>query len=174
MERQVLIQLEAQDSTAATDFELGVLLERARSVYARMRELEIARFGLTAEQAAILHVLQSKGGSATNDEIANTIIRQYHSVASIVSRMAKLGLVKKEKVKNRQKYIISITPKGASTYRKVSRNSIKMIFMDLSAADKAQMASFLRTVIAKGRGILGLDHVLPFLEENSSGSEPGR
>ena len=159
------------DPTLTVDFELGVLLERARSVYARMRELEIAQYGLTPEQAAILHVLLTKGGSAANDEIANTIVRQYHSVASIVSRMAKQGLVKKEKVKNRQKYIISITPKGADTYGRVSRNSIKMIFMDLSLDEKKQMIALMGKVIAKGRGMLGLDHVMPFLAEDSPNSE---
>jgi DNA-binding MarR family transcriptional regulator len=142
------------------DFELGVLLERA---YARMRELELAQYGISSEQAAILHTLQSQGGSATNDEIANIIIRQYHSVASIISRMEKIGLVKKEQSKKSKKFIISITEKGITQYAGVSRNSICMYFEDLSPEEKLQLANALYKALRKGRKMLGLDDRLPFL-----------
>lgn len=65
-----------KDDTTLTDFELGVLFERTRSAYSRVRELELAQFGLTPEQAAILHTIQSKGSFVTCEEIANAIIRQ--------------------------------------------------------------------------------------------------
>jgi DNA-binding MarR family transcriptional regulator len=150
------------------EFELGVLLERARSAYSRMRELELAQYGLTPEQAAVLHVLQSKGGSSTNEELASTIIRQYHSVASLVTRMEKAGLVKKETMRDRNKFTVSITKKGARIYGQVPRNSIKMIFADLSIQDKQYLAKILQNIINKGRNMLGIDQVLPFLSQSNS------
>lgn len=149
-----------------SDFDLGVLFERTRSTYARTRELELAQYGLTPEQAAVMHTLQSKGGSSTNDEIANLTIRQYHSVASIVNRMEKVGLVKKEKNKKNKKFIISVTEKGANKYSQVPRNSIRMLFEDLSPEEKQQLAAALQKIMSKGRKMLGLDHKMPFLSEN--------
>jgi DNA-binding MarR family transcriptional regulator len=146
-----------------------VLLERARSAYSRMRELELAKYGLTSEQAAVLHTLQSKGGSATNSEIAYAIIRQYHSVASIVSRMEKIGLVKKKRSENGVKYTVSITEKGKRDYEKVPRNSIKMFFEDLSVEDKEYLAKILQKLIGKGRNMLGMDYA--FLQEMSSSKQ---
>jgi DNA-binding MarR family transcriptional regulator len=154
---------DALNPASLTDFELGVLIERTRSIYSRMRELELAKYGFTPEQAAVLHVLKSQGGSAANDEIAKIIVRQYHSVASIVSRMEKLGLVKKEKSKGEKKFIISITEKGSDKYSKVPMNSITMVFETLSPEEKRQLTALLKKVMSQGRRLLGLDYKLPFL-----------
>lgn len=154
---------EKNNNLPLTDFDLGVLLERTRSVYSRMRELELAQYNITPEQAAILNTLQSKGGSVTNREISTTIIRQYHSVTSIVNRMLKIGLVRRYKNHNEKKFRISITKKGKSIYEKVPRHSIEMIFSDLTFEEKQQLASSLQKLLNKGREMLGMDHILPFL-----------
>jgi len=59
--RNVISEDSIHGQSSLTDFELGVLFERSRSAHSRMRELELAQYGLTPEQAAILHTLQSKG-----------------------------------------------------------------------------------------------------------------
>jgi DNA-binding MarR family transcriptional regulator len=165
MVRKIIQEVENLNPAPISDHELGVLLNRAKSAYGRARELELAQFGLTLEQGAILHVLQSKGGSATNDEIANLIIRQYHSVASMVNRMAKIGLVKKVKNKAKNKFIISMTAKGLDKYNRAPKISIKMITEDLTPEEKQQLAGLLQKILNKGRRMLGLDSKLPFLSE---------
>lgn len=151
------------DNFTLTDFELGVLLERTRSAYSRIRELELAQFGLSPEQTAVLHTLQSKGSFATSDEIANTIIRQYHSVTSIVNRMEKNGLVEKVKTKKGRKYLISITQRGENLYNSIPRHSIKMILSGLSPEEKQQLTISLQKMLSKGREMLGMDNKYPFL-----------
>jgi DNA-binding MarR family transcriptional regulator len=151
------------DDFTLTDFELGVLLERTRSAYSRIRELELAQFGLSPEQAAILHTLQSKGSFATSDEIANNIIRQYHSVTSIVNRMEKNGLVEKVKTKRGRKYLIYITQKGENLYNSVPRHSIEMVLSGLIPEEKQQLAVGLQKMLSQGREMLGMNNKYPFL-----------
>jgi DNA-binding MarR family transcriptional regulator len=164
MDRAKDLQVDENDGIL-TDYDLGVLLERTRSAFSRMRELELAQHNLTPEQTAILHTIISKGGSATCEEIASDIIRQYHSVTTIVNRMLKIGLVRKEKKPNQKKFLVYITEKGESMYENVPRNSVEMIFSELSREEKRQLATSLQKLLNKGREILEIDRVLPFLSD---------
>ena len=119
--------------------------------------MEFARYGITPEQAAILDALESKGGSATNVELANIIIRHYHSVVSIVNRMVKSGLVKKNVIRNQKKSLITMTEKGETIYKGIPRNAITVFFSTLSVEEKRQLDSILQKLIIKGRDCLGLD-----------------
>lgn len=144
-----------------------VLLDRAKTTLVRMRELELAQYGLTRGQASIIHTIHVAGGSATAQEIANTIVRQYHSVVSIVSRMEKAGLVKRKKLKGMKTYTISITKEGWEKFEQLPGKSVKMFFEDLSPEEKRQLAVILQKTLNKGRRLLGLDVTLSFLEENT-------
>jgi len=150
------------------DIELEELLERSTSTLSRMRELELFQYGLTQEQAAILHILQIEGGLSTYNEIANIIVRQYHSVASIVNRMEKIGLVKKIRNKDNKKFIVSITKKGINKYTQIvqiRRNLPRIFFEGLSLEQKQQLYPILQELLSRGRKILGLDSKLPFLSK---------
>ncbi len=146
------------------DFQLWMELDHARSALSRARELELAQFDLTLEQAGVLYTLLEKGGSTANTEIADEMIRQYNSVTTLVNRMEKLGLVKKEKTSSNRKYIVSITEKGRNMYQRATDKSIHMGFSDLSPEEKNQLFSFLTQVVKKTRNILGMDSKLPFLQ----------
>jgi|WetSurMetagenome_2_1015567.scaffolds.fasta_scaffold449496_2 DNA-binding MarR family transcriptional regulator len=141
------------------------LLEHARSIVSRARELELSQHGITIEQMSILHALLINGGSANLDEIATTIIRQYNSVSTIVNRMSALGLVRKEKLKNEKKYKITITKKARIIVDTVPRESIQMMFSSFSVKDKEKMATYLERIIGTGRDILGLSFNPPFLKK---------
>ena len=78
-----------------TDFRLWRLLDHTRFVISRSREKELARFGMTPEQAHVLDILHQSGGKATIQEIVNITMRQHHSISTLVGRRAKQGPVKK-------------------------------------------------------------------------------
>ena len=139
------------------------LLGHATSIVSRARELELSQYGITIEQMSILHALLINGGSATLDEIATTIIRQYNSVSTIVNRMSALGLVRKEKLKNEKKYKITITKKARIIVDTVPRESIQMMFSSFTVKDKERLATYLEQIISTGRDILGLNFNPPFL-----------
>jgi DNA-binding MarR family transcriptional regulator len=139
------------------------LLEHARSVVTRARELELAQYGITREQMSILHALLISNGSATIDEIAAIIIRQHNSVSTIVFRMSKLGLVKKEKLPHEKKFRVLITEKARKIVDAMPWKSIEMIFAGLSLNEKEQLATYLEKLISLGHEIIGHNFNLPFL-----------
>jgi DNA-binding MarR family transcriptional regulator len=139
------------------------LLEHARSLITRARELELAQYGVTREQMSILHAILINDGSATIDEIASFIIRQHNSVSTIVSRMSKSGLVKKEKLPHEKKYQVLITEKARKIVEAMPWRSIEMIFASLSLSEKQQLATHLEQLVTTGHEIMGHNFNLPFL-----------
>jgi len=148
------------------DAYLWGLLDHAKSLVARARELELSEYGITIEQMSILHALLINKGSATLDEIASIIVRQHNSVSTLVNRMAESGLVKKEKQNNDRKYRVIITEKARNIANSIPRKSIEMIFVDLSLMEKEQLATCLEKLINTGHDVLGHNNTLPFLFKN--------
>jgi DNA-binding MarR family transcriptional regulator len=151
------------DLFSDVDMGLYILLDHARCIIARSRELEMAQYGLTPEQAAVLFTLIARGGSAVTDEIADITMRQYNATSSLVNRMSKQGMVEKTKLADSKKFNVSITEKGRSLYSKVTNNSIKLAFSDLSMIDKSKLSEYLQILIGRGRKNLLMDQKLPFL-----------
>ena len=154
---------EFRSHDAINDLYLWGLLQHASSIVSRARELELAQYGISMEQMSILHALLINGGSATIDQIATTIIRQYNSVSTIVNRMSALGLVRKEKLKNERKSKISITKKARIIVDTIPRESIQMMFSSFSTTDKEQLATYLEQIVSTGRDVLGLNFKPLFL-----------
>jgi DNA-binding MarR family transcriptional regulator len=144
-------------------FDMWIMFDHASFAIARAREIELAKFGLTIEQGAVLHDLIDRGGSATLSEIAESTLRQYHSVSTLVNRMTRAGLLKKVKYSDNKKFQISVTEKGYEMYGKVTRNSINMIFSSLPPADQKIFYKHLKQLVTKTRSLLGLDYKHPFL-----------
>ena len=63
-----------------TEYATWMLLNRTRNSIYRLRELEVAQFGLTVEQSAILQILARRGGSFTAKTIEEITLRQPHSL----------------------------------------------------------------------------------------------
>ena len=122
------------------DFQLWRLLDHTRFMIARSREMELAQFGLTPEQAYLLDILHQNDGSTTINEIVTVTLRQHHSISTQINRMAKQGLVNKVQYpSDRRKYSIVLTEKGQTLFKEVTRDSIRMTFACLSDEDKAEL-----------------------------------
>ncbi len=147
-----------------SDFDMWVLMDNAHFAVARARFLEIAQYELTKEQAQVLYVLQNNGGSATQTQIADFTMRQHHSVSTLVNRMTKDGLVEKERESAGKGFRIYITKKGKEKYRKVTKDSVEMIFSSLSPEERQRLAQYLKKLHQTARGLLGLDYKPPFLK----------
>jgi DNA-binding MarR family transcriptional regulator len=139
------------------------LLEHAQSLIVRARGLELAQFGITREQMSVLHAVLISDGAATIEEIGTIIIRQHNSVSTIVSRMSKLGLVKKERNDQEKKFRVMLTEKARKIISSVPRKSIEIVFDCLSAQEKEQLASHLEKLVRQGHEIMGHNFNLPFL-----------
>jgi DNA-binding MarR family transcriptional regulator len=156
----------AKDKNPA-DFELWMIFNRTRNSIYRLRELELAQFGITVEQSAILYLLYSRGGSATAKTIEEMTRRQHHSISTLINRMIKLHLVKRKKSQDGNKFEILITKHGEDLYKKAPSHSIEMVFSALKDKDIERLYVYLNTLLEKTRDLLGLSFVPPFLLKQS-------
>ena len=133
-----------QGMSTDTDFSLWRVLDHARFIIARTREMELAKYDLTPEQSHVLDILQESNGSTTINQLVGITQRQHHSISTLIDRMEKQGLVSKQKAGiDRRKYEVVITDKGKELAARMSRDSIRIIFACLSEEDKKKLHSYL-------------------------------
>jgi len=150
-----------------TDLELWMLFNRTRNSIYRLRELELAQFGLTVEQSAILYFLITRGGSATAKTIEDLTMRQHNSISTIINRMIKTDLVAKKKSPDNKRFEILITKHGEELHKKVPVYSLEMVFSSLKVNDRERLHSYLNILLEKARDLLGLSFIPPFLIKQS-------
>ena len=108
-------------------------------------------------------MLMKHNKGVTLAEISRWIMRELHSVSSLINRMDKLGLVKKTKGPEANKISVILTDKGRKLYSHTTNQSITMIFSTLSPEEKKQFQSHLKKLRIKARDLLGMDYKPPFL-----------
>jgi len=146
---------------AMSDYELWTALDAAGFAVSRLRELELAQFGITLEQSLILIIIQHCGGSTTTKEIEYLTLRQHHSISTLINRMQNAGLVYKEKGPGDKRYRIYMTEEGKSLFGKVTGVSIEVVFSKLSLSEKLEFARSLRSLHKKARTLLGIPRQQP-------------
>ncbi len=139
-----------------TNFTAWICLNLARNSIYRLRELELAPFGLTVEQSIILSILINNGGAATSKTIEELTLRQHHSISSLVNRMIRMKLVTKGKNPGSTKTKIFITENGASLYQNVPIRSLESVFSSLEDSDRMQFSECLNALFVKAGELLGL------------------
>lgn len=154
---------EISNTDVNQDYEIWVLLNRARRIISRSFRLELSQYNLVPEHTSVLYILISKGGSATLQEIADIKLMQYNSVTTEINKMLDTGFIKKEKLDNRRKYIITITDAGREAFGRINMKSLEMVFGVLSSEEKTQLDASLKKIVLRGRKMLGLDYIPPFL-----------
>jgi MarR family 2-MHQ and catechol resistance regulon transcriptional repressor len=164
----------------ADDFRLWKLFDHARFMIARSREMELAQYCLTPEQAHILDILNRSGGSTTINEIVELTMRQHHSISTLINRMTKQGLVTKIKTPNdKRAFNVMITDKGRELFNKMSTDSVKTIFACLSPEEKQELNSHLKKLVVRSYNLLGKEYRLRFKKkqadaQSASAAEAGQ
>jgi len=128
----------------STDFTLWRVLDHARFMISRAREMELTQLGMTPEQSHVLDILAESGGSTTINELVEITQRQHHSISTLIDRMHKQKLVTKRKSgTDRRQYEVIITQKGEYLLKNMTRDSIKSIFSCLNGEEMELMRSYL-------------------------------
>ena len=141
---------------ADEDFKLRRFLGHTSYVISRLRELELAQYGLTPEQAYVLDILTVNGGVATIGQIADMTLRPHNSVSTLIARMAKKSLVKKKRsASDKRSYEIVITREGQDLFSKVTRKSIEAAFSILSKEDKKVLGATLARLLDRAYELSG-------------------
>jgi len=138
------------------DYDLWRLLANTRAVIFKVREKELSQYGITPQQAGILHILQTTGDKVTIAHISRLTFRELHTVLGLVNRMEKTGLVRKVKDSGNKNVIrVSLTGKGRGVYyQSINRESIYQILSSLSEEEQRQLSSFLGKLLNKACKLL--------------------
>ncbi len=146
---------QADEGDRLSSYRLWMYLNTVRFTISRLRELELARFGITVEQSSILKVLVDNGMSAISKDLENATLRQHHSISTIITRMMKLNLVDRERKPGQKNYRIYITTNGKVILDQMTATAIDLTFCLLNETEKKRLTACLRTLYAKARKILG-------------------
>jgi DNA-binding MarR family transcriptional regulator len=142
---------------STVDFPLWRLLDHTQYMLFRSREKELADFDLTPEQAFVLDIIHAAGGSTTITHIVDMSQRKHNSICSLVDRMARQGLLKKNRTrKDRRAFRIVSTPKGEALLERVPRKSVTAMFACLGAEEKRELADLLNRVMMGAYDSLGV------------------
>jgi DNA-binding MarR family transcriptional regulator len=141
------------------DYNLWILLNHTRHAIYRARELELSQYGITAEQARLLFVVQILRNRATPGEIAKHVFRASHTISSLVARTEKKGLVKKVKDLDSKKSVrIALTQTGQEALDQVLKmESIHQIMSGLSETKGKQLEANLKILLHRAIQMIGLD-----------------
>ena len=145
----------SDDNKLPSDYILWSQLDSTRFAISRLRELELAPYGLSVEQSSILRVLLNAGGSLTTKDLEDISLRQHHSVSTLVNRMEKMGLVGRQKRPGESRYRVFITPRGKKLFGGIAAVAVDMTFSSLTGSEKRQLDVFLRSLYLRARDLLG-------------------
>lgn len=162
---------DAQDNNIPSSYALWRYLDHARYMIFRLRERELARIDLTPEQAQVLDIIYTTGGSTTINYIVRSTQRQHNSMSTLIARMTRQGLVKKTRNRrDKRAYRITMTEKGMTAYLSMSGDSIEQSFSSLTDAEKGSLYYYLDRLLTHTYSMSGLDFNSRFVDENNNHS----
>lgn len=153
MGENVIEELYAMDDSLY----VRVLLGRARRYMFKARELELAPFGVSPEQAFILFILHNLDHKATLAELASLTERGINTTSFHMIRMVKEGLVKKTREDRKTTLLkFELTEKGIIIFNNSSKmESDRKIMSIFSNEERSQLISMLQRIINKAVQSLG-------------------
>ena len=149
MEALKLQDLETRNGSPPTDedFYLWRLIQRTRDVLTKARQKELNQYNMYARQCAILLTIEAIAENATPGKIAQCVFREPHSIAGLLGRMEKQGLVRKIKAKRNQK-IIELTETGRKALQLArKRESVHKIMSCLPGKARQELEAHLKTLL---------------------------
>ncbi len=150
------------------DYDLFMFFSRVRYLAYRARETELQKYGLTPEQVGILFIVRALNGKLAPAEIARMSLLQRHTISSMVDRMEKKGLIKKNPdLKNKNRIRLTITEKGEEFYQfSTRRGPVHRIMESLDEKERPVFVHCLEKIATAAGKELGLN-------ENSSRHKSG-
>ncbi len=139
------------------DYDLWVLLRQTSQIVLQARERELSEYGLSTVRAAVLLTIRTIGDKATPAEISRWLLREDHSVSSLLTRMERDGLVRRVKDLNRKNLVrITLTEQGREAYyQSARRRSVYDIMSILTDKEREQLMLCLVKIRNKALDKLG-------------------
>ena len=133
--------------TSLTTF---TMLRQTWAAVSKVAETKLAKVGLTPEQVAVLWACRDYPGTLIPAEISRLVFRENQTVAGLLNRMEKDGLVKRIPKRRGHPFTeVKITEKGekaCSPGIEVMKGLITELMAALSAEKQEQLQSLLRVL----------------------------
>lgn len=127
------------------------------SVMKKRADVFFSRFGLTDVQFNLLTLLYFQSGpegGLSQAQLSDMMLVNRANITSLVDRMEKAGLVKRNAHSNDRRFnIVKLTTKGKALFEKVESLYIEQVREAMSALNQAQMKT-LMGMLEKVRGAL--------------------
>ena len=133
-------------------YELWRLLSKVRRVIFKVRERELAKYGITPEQCGVLYIIKRADEPPSQLYISRIMMIEPHTMSGLVKRMELKGLLKRERNPRRKNVTrIIITEKGEEAYRisMAKRESISNIMLGLPEEELEQLSVHLNKVFER-------------------------
>lgn len=125
--------------------DLVFALFRARQSIYRLSEKEVAKYGVTLEQATVMRLIHANR-DITLDEICRIMIREHHTISSLIRRMSRKNLVTIKKGE-RGRIKLALSDKGAEILERIEASRYREGFISmLNAEEKQQLAGYLKRI----------------------------
>ncbi|MEE8470486.1 MAG: MarR family transcriptional regulator [Dehalococcoidia bacterium] len=153
-----MYDMEFTDPTMTT----WTLLRQTWTAVNKVAETRLGKLRLTPEKAAVLWACKDYPGTLTPAEIARLMFREAQTIAGLLNRMEREGLVKRiPKRKGRPFTEIRLTEKGKGICDagiEVYKHLIQGLTSDLSAKEREELHGSLRKLRQK---MLDEEHIEP-------------
>lgn len=147
-----------------------LILQMRRSLHKAWAK-ELFQHNLTPEKVAAMFIITVIGYRATPSQISRYLLREPHSVSSLLKRMQEEGLVVRAKDLERKNLVrFALTEKGKKAYSLTTkRESIRNIMSCLSKEELQQMKEYLERLRTKAIEELGIvEPLLPGYDVDST------
>ena len=140
-------------TTEDREYDLWILISRVYHMIAKLRNVEMNKYGILPVQAYMLFIIQAMGNTTTPAELSRFVYQQRNSVSDILKRMEKQGLITKEKKPDgNRRVLVRMTKKGEKVLQlSQQREHLHNIMSVLSEEKRRQLESLLE--LLKDRAI---------------------
>lgn len=137
--------LSPSDMQHRKNYSIWVLLQQAKDSMLDVREYNLNKINLSNTEASILSIIQliehTPNLKPTPSEISRWLVREPHTISSLLSRMGKKGLITRtHDTERKNQVIVSISEKGYEKLRSsMEDTSIDAIFGHCSEAEMSSL-----------------------------------
>lgn len=138
------------------EHEIAVLIRRIDLLLSKARRNELVHLGITPAQAGVLHFTQMFEKPCTIIQLRQLMGRSNSSMVSIINRMERKGLIKRQVDYQNKKYTrILLTSKGKALYKKAANLSAFLtVISSLPKEDRQRLKLYLDTMSKAARKLL--------------------
>lgn len=153
------------NATVGRERQLFLLLRQTHGLIYKAVEDELRLAGsVPYTQAAVLFVVKAIGEQATPAKISRWLIREPHTVSTLLVRMEKRGLIRKTKDLERKNQVrVTLTEKGEMALRQVMKveSTISKIMSRLPNEEQDCLRAHLETLRSKALEELRIRYKIP-------------